>query len=173
MSHSRFHLRVAALLDQDINLLSLQLLTKRQQDVFQLSKHHGAVHHLVVQLQALNEVLKVAGFLGLLDVAVDWVELFQLNELLSLLLGTAQFVNHLQGGVKVETTEAVAEVEHVHPGLALKVIDVKSKLCTFTILAVHIVSHFVLGGLPLSSLTTIEGEDRTEVPMYSALIPLI
>ena len=24
-------------------------------------------------------------------------------------------------------------------------------------------SHFVLGGLPLSSLTTIEGEDRTEV----------
>merc|ERR1712107_28241 len=25
-------------------------------------------------------------------------------------------------------------------------------------------SHFVLGGLPLSSLTTIEGEDRTEVP---------
>ena len=56
--------------------------------------------------------------------------LFQLNELLSLLLGTAQFVNHLQGGVKVETTEAVAEVEHVHPGLALKVVDVKSKLCT-------------------------------------------
>ena len=50
-------------------------LTKRQQDVFQLSKHHGAVLHLVVQLQALNEVLKVAGFLGLLDVAVDWVEL--------------------------------------------------------------------------------------------------
>merc|ERR1711874_304402 len=137
-------LRVAALLDQDVNLLSL---------------------HLVVQLQALNEVLKVAGFLGLLDVAVDWVELFQLNELLSLLLGTAQFVNHLQGGVEVETTEAVAEVEHVHAGLALKVVDVKSKLCTFDILAVQIVSHFVLGGLPLSSLTTIEGEDRTEVPM--------
>ena len=55
--------------------------------------------------------------------------LFQLNELLSLLLGTAQFVNHLPGGVEVETTEAVAEVEHVHAGLALKVVDVKSKLC--------------------------------------------
>ena len=50
-------------------------LTKRQQDVFKLSQHHGAVLHLVVQLQALNEVLEVAGFLGLLDVAVDWVEL--------------------------------------------------------------------------------------------------
>ena len=43
--------------------------------MFKLSQHHGAVLHLVVQLQALNEVLKVAGFLGLLDVAVDWVEL--------------------------------------------------------------------------------------------------
>merc|ERR1719305_1332666 len=144
-------LRVAALLDQDVNLLT-----------FQLSKHHGAVLHLVVQLQALDEVLEVASFLGLLDVAVDWVELFQLNELLSLLLGAAQFVNHLQGWVQVETTEAVAEVEHVHAGLALKVVDVKSKLCAFDILAIQIVSHFVLGGLPLSSLTTIEGEDRTE-----------
>merc|ERR1719507_1299940 len=156
-------LRVAALLDQDVNLLSLELLTKRQQDVFKLSQHHGAVLHLVVQLQALNEVLEVAGFLGLLDVAVDWVELFQLNELLSLLLGAAQFVNHLQGWVQVEATETVTEEEHVHAGLALKVVDVKSKLCAFDILAIQIVSHFVLGGLPLSSLTTIEGEDRTEV----------
>ena len=50
-------------------------LTERQQDVFKLSQHHGAILHLVVQLQALNEVLEVASFLGLLDVAVDWVEL--------------------------------------------------------------------------------------------------
>ena len=50
-------------------------LTERQQDVFELSQHHGAILHLVVQLQALNEVLEVASFLGLLDVAVDWVEL--------------------------------------------------------------------------------------------------
>ena len=50
-------------------------LTERQQDVFKLSQHHGAVLHLVVQLQALDEVLEVASFLGLLDVAVDWVEL--------------------------------------------------------------------------------------------------
>ena len=50
-------------------------LTERQQDVFKLSQHHGAILHLVVQLQALDEVLEVASFLGLLDVAVDWVEL--------------------------------------------------------------------------------------------------
>ena len=50
-------------------------LTKRQQNVLELSQHHGAVLHLVVQLQALNEVLKVAGLFGLLDFGVDGVEL--------------------------------------------------------------------------------------------------
>ena len=43
--------------------------------MLELSQHHGAVLHLVVQLQALNEVLKVAGLLGLLDFGVDGVEL--------------------------------------------------------------------------------------------------
>ena len=54
--------------------------------------------------------------------------LFQLNELLSLLLGAAQFVDHLQGGVQVQAAKAVTKVEHVHPGLALEVVDVKGKL---------------------------------------------
>jgi len=121
-------LRVAALLDQNVNLLTLKLLTKGKQNVLKLAQHHGAVLHLVVELQALDEVLKVAGLLGLLDVAVDRVELFQLNELLALLLGTAQFVDHLQGGVEVQAAKAVAKVEHVHPGLALEVVDVKGKL---------------------------------------------
>ena len=43
--------------------------------MLKLAQHHGAVLHLVVELQALDEVLKVAGLLGLLDVAVDRVEL--------------------------------------------------------------------------------------------------
>ena len=43
--------------------------------MLELSQHHGAVLHLVVQLQALNEVLKVASLLGLLDIRVDGVEL--------------------------------------------------------------------------------------------------
>merc|ERR1711872_735223 len=51
-------LRVAAFLNQNINFFTLQLLTERQKDVFELSQHHGAVLHLVVQLQALNEVLE-------------------------------------------------------------------------------------------------------------------
>ena len=43
--------------------------------MLKLAQHHGAVLHLVVELQALDEVLKVAGLLGLLDIAVDRVEL--------------------------------------------------------------------------------------------------
>ena len=48
--------------------------------------------------------------------------------MLSLLLGTTQFLNHLQSGVKIETSQAVAKIEHVHTSLTLKVIDVKGKL---------------------------------------------
>ena len=50
-------------------------LTKRQENVFEFSEHHSAILHLVVQLQTLNEVLKGAGVLGVLDLLVDWVKL--------------------------------------------------------------------------------------------------
>merc|ERR1712020_668818 len=111
-------LRVAAFLNQNINFFTLQLLTERQKDVFELSQHHGAILHLVNQLQS-------------------WVE--------------------------IQTTEAVTKIKHIHPRLALKVIDVEGKFCTFYVLCIKI-SHFELF-VPLCSLTTIEGEDRTEVPM--------
>ena len=43
--------------------------------MLQLSQHHGAVLHLVVELQTLNEVLEGAGVLGVLDLLVDGVKL--------------------------------------------------------------------------------------------------
>ena len=43
--------------------------------MFEFSEHHSAILHLVVQLQTLNEVLKGAGVLGVLDLLVDWVKL--------------------------------------------------------------------------------------------------
>jgi len=43
--------------------------------VLQLSQHHGAVLHLVVELEALDEVLVGARVLGLLHLAVDREEL--------------------------------------------------------------------------------------------------
>jgi len=134
-------LRVAALLDEDVNLLPLQLLSEGEEDVLQLTQHHGSVLLLVVQLQTLHKVLKGASVLGLLHLRVDGVELFKLDELLSLLLCPTKFVNHLEGGVEVETSETVPKIEHVHAGLALEVIDVEGKFSSFNILVVKIVSH--------------------------------
>merc|ERR1712203_869277 len=82
------------------------------------------------------------------------------------------FVVQLQGGVKVAGTDEVANIEGIDLAVSLEVIDVKGEVDGINLLLLKSkLSHFVLGGLPLSSLTTIEGEDRTEVPMYSALIP--
>ena len=66
---------IAAFFNQDINLLSLQLLSEGEKDMFQFTQHHGSVLHFVIQLQAFNKVLVGAGVLGLLDLAVDWEEL--------------------------------------------------------------------------------------------------
>jgi hypothetical protein len=121
-------LRVTALLDQDVNLLTLKLLTKGEQDVLKLAQHHGAILHFVVQLETLNEVLKATSVLGLLHVAVDGEELFESHELLSLLGGATESLDHLQGGVQVQTSETVTKVEQVDPALALEVIDVESEL---------------------------------------------
>ena len=43
--------------------------------MFQLSQHHGAVLQLIVELQALNEVLEGASVLGVLDFFVNWIKL--------------------------------------------------------------------------------------------------
>merc|ERR1719285_1598488 len=124
-------LRIAAFLDQDIHLLSLQLL----------SKHHGSVLHFVIQLQTLDEVLKVSGFLRLLHFRVDGEELLDFDELFSLLLCPPESVDHLEGGVEVKAPKAVPKVKHVHSSLALKVINVKGELSTLNILAIQIVRH--------------------------------
>jgi len=125
---------VTALLDENVDLLSFELLTQRQQNVFELSQHHGAILLFVVKLQALNEVLEGSLVLGVLHFTVQGEELFQFDVFFSLLLGTAQFLNHLEGWVEIQTSEAVTEIEQVHASLALKVIDVEGKLCPFNIL---------------------------------------
>jgi len=132
---------IAALLDEDVDLLSLQLLSEGEEDVLQLPQHHGSVLLFVVQLQTLNKVLEGPGVLGLLHLGVDWVELFKLDELLPLLLCPTKFINHLEGRVEVETPEAVSQVEHIHARLTLEVIDVKGELSSLYVLVVKIVSH--------------------------------
>ena len=54
---------------------SQRYLTERQENVLQLSEHHGAVLQLVVEFQAFNEVLEGAGVLGVLHLFVNWIKL--------------------------------------------------------------------------------------------------
>ena len=57
-------------------------LTQRLQDVAKFSNHHFSVSSLVVELQALQEVVDVSDILVLLDLAEDGEELIDLQFLL-------------------------------------------------------------------------------------------
>merc|ERR1712190_9306 len=158
---------VAELLHQVLGLLLGQLLTEAHQQLEQLELQDGVVGIFVVQLQDLNEVVEATLVLGGLVHGED-IGLGQ--ELLSLSDSTTDLLDSLQGGVKVAGTDEVANIEGIDLAVSLEVIDVKGEVDGINLLLLKSkLSHFVLGGLPLSSLTTIEGEDRTEVPMYSAL----
>merc|ERR1711928_146102 len=127
----------------------------------------GSAHLLQERLEG-NEAFIVGGVAELL------------HQVLGLLLGQLLTEVHqqleqleLQGGVQVAGADEVANVEGVDLAVSLEVIDVKGEVDGINLLLLKSkLSHFVLGGLPLSSLTTIEGEDRTEVPMFFVLFPL-
>ena len=57
----------------------------------------------------------------------DKIYLLKLEEIVSLLLCSSELLNHLEGGVEVESTEAVSQVEQVHPRLSLEIIDVEGE----------------------------------------------
>ena len=96
--------------------------------MFEFTQHHGAVFLFVVKFQTFDEVLEGTHVLGVFDFGVDGVEFLQLDELLALLFDTAELLDHFQGGVEVKTAQAVAQIEHIHTGLTLEVIDVKGEL---------------------------------------------
>ena len=56
--------------------------------------------------------------------------LLKLEEFVSLLLCSSELLNHLEGGVEVESTEAVSQVEQVHPRLSLEIVDVEGEAGT-------------------------------------------
>merc|ERR1712004_615472 len=153
---------VAELLHQVLGLLLGQLLTEVHQQLEQLELQDGVVGIFVVQLQDLNEVVEATPVLGVLAGLVHGEDIGLGEEFLALGDSTADLLDGLQGGVQVAGADEVANVE----GVYLEVIDVKGEVDGINLLLLKSkLSHFVLGGLPLSSLTTIEGEDRTEVPM--------
>merc|ERR1711936_646316 len=163
---------VAQLLHQVLGLLLGQLLTEVHQQLEQLELQDGVVGIFVVQLQDLNEVVEATLDLGVLAGLVHGEDIGLGQELLSLDTSTSNLLDGLQGGVKVAGTDEVAGVEGVNLAVSLEFIDIKSEVDGINLLLLKTkLSHFVIWGLTCSSLTTIEGEDRTEVPMYSALIP--
>lgn len=99
------------------------VLTKGKEDVFELSVHHHAVLRLVVELKHLHEVLVRAGVLVLLDLSENGHEVINLDHLLLLLVLASDLLNDSQGGVQVQGSEAVTDVEGVHRAIALEVID--------------------------------------------------
>ncbi len=121
-----------------------RVYTQGKEDALELSEDHGAVVGFVVQLHALNEIFNGADILVLLDLAEDGQEFISLDLLLScnvidesdkcqsfghkdnkrtLLLGATHLLNLSQGGVQVKSTESIAQVEHVHSLVTLKVVD--------------------------------------------------
>merc|ERR1712117_900213 len=162
---------VAQLLHQVLGHLLGQLLTEVHQKLEQLVLQDGVVGIFVVQLQDLNEVMEASLVLGVLAGLVHGEDIGLGQELFSLGDSTTDLLDGLQGWVEVAGTDKVANIEGINLAVSLEVIDVKGEVDGINLLLLKSkLSHFVLGGLPLSSLTTIEGEDRTEVPMYSALI---
>merc|ERR1712210_140133 len=156
---------VAQLLHQVLGLLLGQLLTEVDQQLEQLVLQDGVVGIFVVQLQDLNEVVEASLVLGVLAGLVHGEDIGLGQELLSLGDSTTNLLDGLQGGVKVAGTDKVANIEGINLAVSLEVVDVKGEDDDINLLLLKTkFSHCDFGGLTCSSLTTIEGEDRTEVP---------
>lgn len=96
--------------------------------MFQLSAEHEAVLVLVVQLQALEEVLVAALVLLLLDLGEDGQELLDGQLLLAPLLGGAHLLAQRQGRVEVQGAQHIADLAGVDLALTLHVEDGESEL---------------------------------------------
>merc|ERR1712243_517365 len=147
-----------------------ELLTEVGKATEELVSEHGVVVVFVIKLQDFNEVMEATLVLGVLACLVHGED-FSLGEgLLSLLGLTSNFLNGSEGWVEVAGTDKISGIEG-NLAISLEVIDIKGKFnCVDFLFLKTKLSHFELF-VPLCSLTTIEGEDRTEVPMYSAPIP--
>merc|ERR1712077_692 len=147
-----------------------ELLTEVGKETEKLVSNHGVVVIFVIKLQDFNEVVESTLVLGVLACLVHGEDISLGEHLLSLLRLSSDLLNSLEGGVQVASTDEVTGIEGINLAISLEVIDIKGEFnCINLLLLESKFSHFELF-VPLCSLTTIEGEDRTEVPMYSALI---
>jgi len=119
---------VAELLHQGLGLLLGQLLTEVGQETEQLVGQHGVVVIFVVQLQDLNEVVETSLVLGVLAGLVHGEDISLGQHLLTLLGGSSDLSDGLEGGVKVAGSDEVTSEESINLAISLEVIDIKSKV---------------------------------------------
>lgn len=96
--------------------------------MFQLNHQHCAVLVLVVQLQALEEVLVASLVLLLLDLAEDGQELLDGQFLLALLLGASHLLAEGQRRVEVQGAQHIANLASVDLALTLHIEDGEGEL---------------------------------------------
>merc|ERR1711920_123943 len=118
-------LRISNLSEKFLDHILGDLITKVGQDVVKLSKHHGAIGVLVIQLHQFNVVsigaLGIRGSNGSLDLGNN---LIKLGKLLALLISLALGNTDLLGHIESKSISNVAKVEKVELALAIPVIDV-------------------------------------------------
>lgn len=117
-----------AVLKHLIDLLLRQRLAQSEQRMRQLSQQHGAVLVLVVQLQALDEVLVAALLLLVLHLRVDGQELLQRQQLLVALLRLADLLDQRQRGVAVQRAQHIAQIEGVDLLRTVGIVDAEREL---------------------------------------------
>merc|ERR1712176_1099415 len=119
---------LAELLHQALGLLLGQLLTKVGEQPEELVFHDGVVVIFVVELHDLNEVMEASLVLGILA-GLEHGEDVSLGEhFLSLLCGSTDVSDGLEGGVDVAGPHEVTSVESINLAISLEVVDVEGEL---------------------------------------------
>merc|ERR1712117_471112 len=118
---------LAELLHQGLGLLLGQLLSEVGQKTEQLVGEHGVVVIFVVELQDLNKVVETSLVLGVLTGLVHGEDISLGEHLLSLLGGSSDLSNGLEGGVQVAGSDEVTSVEGVNLAISLEVIDIEGE----------------------------------------------
>ena len=103
-------------------------LTQVGQQPEEIFAKHGLVGVFVVQLQDLNEIVDATGVLGVLGLFEEGIHVLEDDDLLALLLLTADISNGLHGGVQVAGANEVTNVETVDLAISLEVIDLEGEL---------------------------------------------
>ena len=119
--------RFTELLHQRLGLLLGQLLSEVGQETEQLVGKHGVVVIFVVELQDLNEVMETSLVLGVLAGLVHGEDISLGEHLLSLLGGSSDLGDGLEGGVQVAGSDQITSIESINLAISLEVIDIEGE----------------------------------------------